>query len=381
MERTLLLDRENGKACAALLENGRLVQFVLDGDEPAPGSVYLGRVQRVLEGLGGAFVDIGLEKNGLISGSSDLPKGENGETLIKQGMELPVQVIKTPGGDKGAQLSANIRLAGRNAVVLPNSRNLGVSRRVSDGSERARLRKLGESLRPAGMGLILRSQAVGASPDELARETDALASVWKGIETKARHIKAPALLLDVSRAAAVAARDMRLDAETRIIARDQALLDDLLGRSEGGLPCRLSVEDSDLLTVYRVRAQLESAKKRRVDLKCGGYLVFDDTEAMRVIDVNSGSFTGKDAEDTAYRLNLEAADEIAVQARLRNLVGIIVIDFVDMREKAHRESVVERLTRAFVPDTGRVAINPLSALGLCEMTRQSRYAAASCGEE
>ena len=109
--------------------------------------------------------------------------------------------------------------------------------------------------------------------------------------------------------------------------------------------------------------------------------MFDDTEAMRVIDVNSGSFTGKDAEDTAYRLNLEAADEIAVQARLRNLVGIIVIDFVDMREKAHRESVVERLIRAFVPDTGRVAINPLSALGLCEMIRQSRYAAASCGEE
>ena len=380
MDRTLLLDREYGKTCAALLEKGRLVQYIRDGDEPAPGSVYLGRVQRVLEGLGGAFVDIGLRKNGLISGG-DLPKEENGETLIKQGMELPVQVLKTPGGDKGAQLSANIRLAGRNAVLLPNSLNLGVSRRVSDESERERLRKLGETLCPKGMGLILRTQATKASRAELAGEIDALVSVWSGIETKARHLKAPALLLDESKAAFVAAREISFDADTKIISRDQSLLDELAGRFEGGLPCVSSVEDNDLLTVYRVRAQLENAKKRRVNLKCGGYLVFDDTEAMRVIDVNSGSFAGKDAEDTAYRLNLEAAEEIAVQARLRNLVGIIVIDFVDMRDKAHRGSVVEQLIRAFAPDTGRVAINPLSTLGLCEMTRQSRYAAASDGEE
>ena len=381
MDRTLLLASENGKTCAALIEGGRLVQFIRDGDRPAPGSVYLGRVQRVLEGLGGAFVDIGLGKNGLISGQSDLPKAGNGETVIKQGMELPVQVIKVPGGEKGAQLSANIRLAGRWAVLMPGSRNLGVSKRIPDEADRERLRALGERLCPEGAGLILRTQAANATEEELAEEIGELASLWRNMAARAGCIKAPALLWDGSEALAVAAREIPLNERTRIVAREQALLDELESRCGGALPCEARVEGNDILTVYRVRAQLENANKRRVDLKCGGYLVFDDTEAMRVIDVNSGAFAGRDAEDTAFRLNLEAAEEIAVQARLRNLTGIIVIDFVDMRDKVHRDSVEARLRQAFMQDTGRVTIYPLSSLGLCEMTRSSRFGAASVGEE
>ncbi len=381
MDRTLLLAGENGKTCAALIEDGRLVQFIRDADRPAQGSVYLGRVQRVLEGLGGAFVDIGLGKNGLISGQSDLPKAENGEISVKQGMELPVQVLKVPGGDKGVQVSANIRLAGRLVVLAPNSGHVGVSKRIPAEADRERLKTLGERLRPENTGLIFRTQAANATEEELAGEIGYLDSLWRKTAARARCIKAPALLWDGSEALAVAAREIPLDAQTRIIARDQALLDELASLYGGKLPCGSCVEDDDILTVYRVRAQLENANKRRVNLKCGGYLVFDDTEAMRVIDVNSGFFAGRDAEDTAFRLNLEAADEIAVQARLRNLTGIIVIDFVDMKNKAHKDGVEARLSQAFEHDTGRVTIYPLSQLGLCEMTRSSRFGAASVGEE
>ena len=381
MDRTLLLASENGKTCAALIEDGRLVQFIRDADRPAPGSVYLGRVQRVLEGLGGAFVDIGLGKNGLISGQNDLPKAENGEISVKQGMELPVQVIKAPGGDKGAQLSSNIRLAGRWVVLAPNSRHVGVSKRIPGEADRERLKTLGEKLRPENTGLIIRTQAANASEEELAGEIAYLDSLWRKTTARARCIKAPALLWDGSEALAVAAREIPLDTQTRVIAGEKALLEELENRYGGELPCNSCVEAGDILTVYKVHAQLENANKRRVNLKCGGYLVFDDTEAMRVIDVNSGFFAGKDAEDTAFRLNLEAADEIAVQARLRNITGIIVVDFVDMRNKAHKDSVEARLRQAFEHDTGRVTIYPLSPLGLCEMTRSSRFGAASVGEE
>ncbi|MCR4620471.1 MAG: ribonuclease E/G [Clostridiales bacterium] len=380
MDRTLLLARDNGKACAALIEGGRLVQFIQDSDGPAPGSVYLGRVQRVLEGLGGAFVDIGFAKNGLISGESDLPKDENGKIRIKQGQELPVQVIKDPGGDKGAQLSANIRLAGRYSVLLPNSLHVGVSRRIADDEKRERLKALGEKLVHGEIGLILRTQAEEASDRELAGEVEALSETWSRLSLKAKGIKAPVLLWDESGALTVAAREIRLDADTRITAQDQELLDELAARFDGALPCSSHIDGCDILTVYRVRAQLENAKKRRVDLKSGGFLVFDDTEALRVIDVNSGSFAGKDAEDTAFRLNLEAAEEIAVQTRLRNLTGIIVIDFVDMRNKTHRNDVIECLRQAFKHDTGRTDISPISALGLCEMSRYSRYSGKTGGE-
>lgn len=352
------------------------------------GNIYLGRVARVLPGMQSAFVDIGLERAAFLhvadiwlarqhnsQGNGDRPPIER---LVHEGDTLMVQVVKDPIGTKGARLATQISLAGRNLVFLPQESHIGVSQRIEDEAERAQLRERLARLVPPGApgGFIVRTSAEDASAEDLANDVEYLHKRWAQVQADARALAPPCLLYQELSLAQRVLRDL-VNEDTGTVQIDSrenfAALSAFAALFVPGVESRLMhyTGERPLFDLHFIDEEIEKALARRVDLKSGGYLVIDQTEAMTTIDVNTGAFVGtRNFDDTIYKTNLEAAQAIARQLRLRNLGGIIVVDFIDMGNSEHREAVLAEFRRALARDRTRMSVSDFTQLGLVEMTRK-----------
>ena len=376
----------------AMLEGRSLVEYyvVKESDETTQidGNLYLGRVQNVLPGMEAAFVDIGIPKNAVLyrgdvryesEDADQIPEASARiEDVIKPGQLVVCQVTKNPIGAKGARLTQEVSLPGRFVVLVPNSSTIGISKRLGDG-ERRRLRKILDEVRPAGHGLIVRTAAEGASAEELAADAAELSERWAKIESEAKKSSKPGLLY---RELELAVRMLReeLTADYRgVIIDDRTLYEQVrayVSQVSPELTERVEYYDPKAETLpvferYFVHEQLHKALDTKVWLPSGGSLIIERTEALTVIDVNTGKNVGTtNLEETVFKNNLEAADEVARQLRLRDIGGIIVIDFIDMESKEHRNAVANQLRAALSRDKTRTQVFDISELGLVEMTRK-----------
>ena len=349
------------------------------------GNVYMGRVLRVLPGMQSAFVDVGLERTAFLhildieGARTDSGEYKPIEKILADGQRLLVQVAKDPIGTKGARLTTTISLAGRKLVFLPRDTHIGVSQRIEDEAQREALREQVARLRKpdAAGGYIVRTCAEeGASDAELLEDMKYLARLWEQIAAKTEKAPAPSLLYEDLSLAQRVMRDM-VQAETKTIYVDSRRTFELLEAfariyAPGALERLVHYRgERPLFEAYAVDEEIEKSLGRRVPLKSGGYLVVDQTEAMTTIDVNTGGFVGKrDFSQTVFKTNLEAAQTIARQLRLRNLGGIIIIDFIDMASAEHRAAVLSELRRAASSDRTKLTISEFTELGLVEMTRK-----------
>jgi len=348
------------------------------------GNVYVGKVARVLPGMQSAFVDIGLERAAFLHVAdiwearqhvADKPPIER---LVHEGDALMVQVIKDPIGTKGARLSTQISLAGRNLVFLPQESHIGVSQRIEDEAERAQLRERLARLLPGDErgGFIVRTSAEDASADDLGNDVAYLRKRWTQIRAAGGQSAPPALLYQELSLAQRVLRDLVGEAtETvQIDSRENFLaLQAFAEQFVPGVAARLAhyTGERPLFDLHRIDEEIERALARRVELKSGGYLVIDQTESMTTIDVNTGAFVGtRSFDDTIFKTNLEAAHAVARQLRLRNLGGIIIVDFIDMAAAEHREAVLGEFRRALARDRTRMTVSDFTQLGLVEMTRK-----------
>jgi ribonuclease G len=364
------------------------------------GNVYNGKIVRVLPGLQAAFVDIGLEKAAFIHVSeltgeadaaetllelddktSEVPKARRHsskpiEELLKEGQDLMVQVTKGPIGTKGARVTSYISLPGRYLVFMPNVDHIGISRRIEKDEERARLKQLMLKVRKSGSGYIVRTVSEGVSDEELRSDVEFLQASWDDIVKKKARLKPPSLLHSDLDLVFRTVRDhftkevqhLWIDSKP-----DYEATREFVSRYLPELLSRIHLYDKDepIFEHFDLEAEIAKAMARKVWLKSGGHIVIDHTEAMTVIDVNTGRFVGKrDLEETIVRTNLEAVKEIAYQLKLRGIGGIIIIDFIDMERERNREKVFQALTDALAHDKARTRILRVSELGLVEMSRE-----------
>ncbi len=345
------------------------------------GNIYMGRVARVLPGMQSAFIDIGLERAAFLH-VADIWENREGakpiEKILAEGQPLLVQVLKDPIGSKGARLSTQVSLAGRLLVYLPHDPHIGISQRIEDEGGRAQLRDRLKELLPADEkgGFILRTLAEAAAEDELRADLGYLRNLWSTIRERSQGAQPPQLLYQDLSLAQRVLRDMVGGETTRVLIDSRENHQKLTAFAQGYMPQVLGriehyTGERPLFELYNVEEEIERALSRRVDLKSGGYLIIDQTEAMTTIDVNTGGYVGsRNFDDTIYKTNLEAAQAIARQLRLRNLGGIIVLDFIDMQNEEHRGAVLEEFKRALARDRTRITVNGFTGLGLVEMTRK-----------
>jgi ribonuclease G len=358
------------------------------------GNIYMGKVARVLPGMQSAFVEIGLPRAAFLH-VADIWENRGGEQreaakpiekILAEGQPVLVQVVKDPIGTKGARLSTQVSIAGRLLVYLPASSahdnpHIGVSQRIEDESGRQALRDRLRELLPADEkgGFIVRTLAESAGEDELRADLDYLRQIWRAIRERsggcAGSPKPQLLYQDLSLAQRVL-RDMASAGTVRVVIDSRENFQKLAAFAESYMPkVRAKIEhysgERPLFDLYNVETEIERALSRRVELKSGGTLVIDQTEAMTTIDVNTGGFVGsRNFDDTVFKTNLEAAQAIARQLRLRNLGGIIIVDFIDMDSEEHRAAVLDELKRALARDRTRMTVSGFTALGLVEMTRK-----------
>lgn len=352
------------------------------------GNVYLGKIARVLPGMQSAFIDIGLERAAFLH-VADIwqprdPKDAGNsphvaiEKMLFEGQALLVQVVKDPIGTKGARLSTQISIAGRTLVYLPQDPHIGISQRIENEVDRETLRSRVQSLVPTEEkgGFIVRTIAEDASDDELINDIAYLRKIWSTTRQQAVSVPAPALLYQDLSLAQRVLRDLSSDMTTSIQVDSRENYQKLLEFAQEYTPTvverlRHYSGERPILDLFNIETEIERALSRRVDLKSGGYLMIDQTEAMTTIDVNTGGYVGaRNFDDTIFKTNLEAAHTIARQLRLRNLGGIIIIDFIDMENLEHREAVLNELRKALARDRTRTTVHNFSQLGLVEMTRK-----------
>ena len=343
------------------------------------GNIYMGKVARVLPGMQSAFVEIGLTRAAFLH-VADIRdhKDQPIEKTLAEGQPILVQVVKDPIGSKGARLSTQVSIAGRLLVYLPKDPHIGISQKIEDENGRAALRERLRELLPADErgGYILRTLAETASEEELRADLAYLRHLWQTIHERSAGAEAPKLLYQDLSLAQRVLRDMVNVETTRVLVDSRENFQKLAAFSERYMPqVRARLEhysgERPLFDLYNVETEIERALSRRVELKSGGYLMIDQTEALTTIDVNTGGYVGsRNFDDTVFKTNLEAAQTIARQLRLRNLGGIIIVDFIDMDSGEHRNAVLEELRRAMARDRTRVTLNGFTALGLVEMTRK-----------
>lgn len=352
------------------------------------GSIRLGKVVRVLPGMQSAFVEIGLERAAFIH-IADVRENRQErnlglqattpiEKLLFEGQTIMVQVIKDPLGSKGARLSTQISLAGRLLVYLPHDPHIGVSQRIEDESDRQRLRELVQELMPEGSsgGFIVRTQAEDATREAIAADIEYLLHLWRNVQAAAKTSPAPSVLYQDLTLSQRVLRDMVGPRTHQILVDSRSEAHRMRQWSQIYSPTvteriKHFSGERPLFDLANVEEEIKRALSRRVALKSGGYLIIDQTEALTTIDVNTGGFVGgRNFDDTIFRNNLEAAQAIARQLRLRNLGGIIVVDFIDMADEEHRQSVLDALKRSVGQDRTRTTISQFSQLGLVEMTRK-----------
>lgn len=380
----MLVHGESDAAQIAVLEQDRIVEHYVTHaeDRSIVGNVYLGRVQNVLPGMEASFVDIGEARNGVLYAGEVGVAGEEGdeipriETVLKSGQPIMVQVTKDPMRAKGARLTAQVSLAGRHLVLVPNAKSIGVSRRLPD-NERARLRDIVQRLRPDAHGLIVRTAAEGAGEGDLERDLKRLTDLWNQISSKAKQVRAPDVLYEEPELELRVIRDLFNLETNRCVIDNQPLAEKLrayIRITSPSLDHRLELYEGELpiFEEYRVAEQIRKSLDRKVWLPSGGHIVIDRTEAMAVIDVNTGKFVGKsDLETTVFKTNKEAAVEVARQLRLRDIGGIIVIDFIDMEELSNRDELTKLFRAELEKDRSRTQVFDISPLGLVQMTRKS----------
>jgi len=379
MAKTIVVNMVPEETRMALLEDGELAEAVVERSDCGHivGNIYIGKIQNVLPGMQAIFVDIGRDKNGFLY-IGDLPEesqagGIEGFTV---GREIAVQVTKDALGTKGPRLTTQLTLPGRYVVLMPTVEFSGVSRRIESEEERRRLREVADKVRPKGMGIIVRTIAEGKSEEDLSKDIEYLVNLWNALEARAKRANPPMLLYrDVDLVIRLVRDYLSADVEKFIIDNREAYgrVSDLLKFTSPELVARLELyEDAvDIFTCYGIDAELDKLQQRCVWLKCGGNLVIDRTEALTVIDVNTGRFVGRTALwDTVLQTNLEAAAEIARQIRLRDIGGIIIIDFIDMDKEEHQQAVLSALEEQLKKDRTKTSVLGLTRLGLVEMTRK-----------
>ncbi|QGP92449.1 Ribonuclease G [Neomoorella glycerini] len=388
MNKEILIQVDAEETAVAVLENGRLMEIYLERATKARlvGNIYKGRVANVLPGMQAAFVDIGLEKNaflfvddttGLEALEGEVPPRSRRRIsdVVREGQEILVQVVKEPQGSKGARVTTQITLPGCYLVLMPTVNYIGISRRIGSEEERERLKTLARAVKPRRMGLIVRTAAAGAGLEELREDSRALSLTWKRIRELARRSKAPRLLHHDVELSLRILRDLYTEDVSRLLVNSRDTYNrviEILAERAPDLRRRVVLRDgADLFALYGVQNQVEQALKRKVWLKCGAYLVIDQMEALTAIDVNTGKYVGRhNLADTVLTTNLEAAVEVARQLRLRNIGGIIVVDFIDMENPAHQEQVIKVLQRELARDKTKTQILGFTRLGLLEMTRK-----------
>ena len=423
----LVINASEHETRVALLEDGNLAElFIERGDlSDIAGNIYKGRVQRVLPGMQAAFVDVGLNQAAFLyagdvirenhkdiemamaaemeeSVSDEIEiieektEAENRkvpiEDLLKEGQEIMVHVAKSPIGTKGARVTSHVSLPGRFLVLMPNSDHVGISRRIEDEKERQRLKDTVTRLRTGKFGYIVRTAAEGVDEEKLLYEMSFLNNLWTNIQKRFAAASAPALLHQELSVTLRAVRDLLIREADKLIIDSKTGYEAILGFLEGIMP---SLKDSvdlfegtePIFDVYNIEVDIARALKRKVWLKSGGYIVIDHTEALVAVDVNTGRYVGKqnhNLEETILKINLEAVKEIAYQIRLRDIGGIIIIDFIDMEKRANQEKVHKALVEALKKDRSKTNVLPMSDMGLIEMTRKrvkkplSRMLCESC---
>lgn len=385
VDRKMVVRSKNGRTQIGVLEDGVLVEHYVARNQDASliGNVYLGRVQNVLPSMEAAFVDIGRGRNAVLySGEVDWDGVETGnqprriELALKPGDRVLVQVTKDPVGHKGARLTSQISLPGRYLVYVPGGSMNGISRKLPD-NERARLKRILKEVLPESSGVIVRTAAEGATEDQLTRDVQRLTSQWEHIQKQVENQQAPALLHAEPDLLVKIVRDVfnedftkmliqGEDAQQTIRAYLESVAPDLLERVEA------YEDETDPFDAFRITEQIEKALDRKVWLPSGGSLVIDRTEAMTVVDVNTGKFVGSggNLEETVTKNNLEAAEEIVRQLRLRDIGGIIVVDFIDMVLESNRDLVLRRLIECLSRDRTKHQVAEVTSLGLVQMTRK-----------
>ena len=365
---------------AAVLSDDRVDELIVAQGRYQIGDVYLGTVENVLPGIDAAFVNIGeSEKNGFIHvtdlGPLRLKKASAGITeLLEPRQKVLVQVMKEPTGTKGPRLTGNLALPGRYLVLQPHGQGVNISRRIASEAERNRLRALGVLIKPPGAGLLIRTEADGISEDLLIDDLEALLRQWEGIQQAADTAVPPVLLNRDEDFIHRVLRDHMGPDLTRVVVDDPAATNRVtgfLGPDGAAVQVEAHSESSEVLEHFKINDAIRNALKPRVDLPSGGYVIIEPTEALTVIDVNSGSFTrSANARETVLWTNCEAAIEIARQLKLRNIGGVIIIDFIDMDSRRDQLQVLEHFTSAVRDDAARPQIAQLTELGLVELTRK-----------
>ena len=385
VDRVMVVRSKNGRVQIGVLEDNVLVEHYVARSQDASliGNVYLGRVQNVLPSMEAAFVDIGRGRNAVLySGEVDWDSVETGnqprriELALKSGDKVLVQVTKDPVGHKGARLTSQISLPGRYLVYVPGGAMNGISRKLPD-TERARLKKILKEVLPESSGVIVRTAAEGATEDQLTRDVQRLTAQWEHINRQVETTGAPALLHSEPDLLVKIVRDVFNEDFSRMLIQGEDALHTISRYLEGVAPDLLERVseydgDADPFDEFRITEQIEKALDRKVWLPSGGSLVIDRTEAMTVIDVNTGKFVGSggNLEETVTKNNLEAAEEIVRQLRLRDIGGIIVVDFIDMVLESNRDLVLRRLVECLSRDRTKHQVAEVTSLGLVQMTRK-----------
>lgn len=390
MSEEILINATPSESRVALVEGGMLQEVWLEraGRSGYHGSIFKGRVSRVLPGLQAAFVDIGLDRTAFLHAADmtrrDPSLGTRDTTppmiaeLLQPGDEIIVQVIKDPLGSKGARLTTNISIPSRFLVLLPDFDTIGVSVRIEEETERARLKQLMHVLRDdsAGHGYIVRTNADGVNDFALAADMAYLGKVWQAIQERARSAPVASRIYDELSLPLKALRDLMHENVGRVRIDQADVLEQARQFARSFVPHwlhRIEAYDGErpIFDLFGIEDEIETALQRQVPLKSGGYLVFDQTEAMTTIDVNTGGFVGsRNLEETVFKTNLEATQAIGRQLRLRNLGGIIIVDFIDMKDEEHQRQVMRSLQRVLERDHSKTSVSEFSALGLIEMTRK-----------
>ncbi|KIH76066.1 RNAse G [Geoalkalibacter ferrihydriticus] len=406
MAKELVINTTSQETRVALLENGHIAELYIERarERGIVGNIYKGRVIRVLPGMQAAFVDIGLEKAAFlyvadvfdeveavehfIDGGNQGPPvaGEDGdiedrtlppiEDLLQEGQEILVQIAKEPLGTKGARITSHISLPGRNLVYMPTVDHVGISRRIESEEEKDRLRAAVEQIRPAGSGFIVRTAAEGKSEEDLQVDMEFLLNLWQDVARRKDGSGAPSLIHSELDVICKVVRDILTEDVRRIVvdSRDEyAKIERFIGTFMPKLKYSMELyeDEEPIFDAFGLEVEIARALGRKVWLKSGGYIIIEQTEALTAIDVNTGRYVGKhNLEDTILKTNLEAVKEIAFQLRLRNIGGLIIIDFIDMEKEPHREKVHAALLEALKSDKSKSNILKISELGLVEMTRQ-----------
>lgn len=366
----------------ALVEEGQLLEVAVERPDNAPvlGNIYKGRVENVLPGMQAAFINIGLARNAFLYAGDIFPH-KSFQRLVKEdnltvGAEIMVEIVKDALGTKGPRATTHFSIPGRYIVLMPTVDYVGVSRRIASAEERSRLREISEKIRPKGMGIIVRTVAEGHSEESLIRDFQYLSNLWEALNLKAKRAKPPFLLYrDADLVIRIIRDHMKDDVEevqidnaeayARMIELAKYISPDIVKK------IHLYRGKTEIFTHYGIEEEWGRLTARRVDLKCGGYIIIDRTEALTVVDVNTGRFIGHTSlADTVFRTNMEAAAEIARQLRLRDIGGIIVIDFIDMEKEGHRKSILTELEAHLRQDSSKSNVLGLTELGLVEMTRK-----------